>query len=99
MVGGVNLTDQVNSSVAALRTTLNGITDATSAEAAVRVRHLAETVPISDLGGIVVRALDLIDTLCWESLERGDVVAFANQSRIGAELLDFGECSCLLADG
>ena len=33
-VGGVNLADQVNSSIAALRTTLTGITDAASAQAA-----------------------------------------------------------------
>jgi hypothetical protein len=34
IVGGVNLADQVNSSIGALRTTLGGITDAASAQAA-----------------------------------------------------------------
>jgi hypothetical protein len=72
-------------------------TEPASVEAAVRLRHLAETVPISDLGGIVVRALALTNSLCWESLERGDVAAFAQQTEMGAELHEFGVCSRLLA--
>jgi hypothetical protein len=73
--------------------------DPASVEAAVRLRRLAETVPIADLGGVVVRALALTNSLCWESLERGDVVAFADQADMGAELHDFGVCSRLLASG
>jgi hypothetical protein len=73
-------------------------TDPASVKAAVRLRHLAETVPIADLGEIVVRALALANSLCWESLERGDVTAFARQAEMGAELREFGVCARLLAD-
>jgi hypothetical protein len=78
MVGGVNLTDQVNSSVAALRTTLGGITDATSAEAAVpkireakaqldRVSALAEQLPPDGkraLARLIATALPAINGMC-----------------------------------
>ena len=78
MVGGVNLTDQVNSSVAALRTTLTGITDATSAEAAVpkirdakaqldRVSVLAEQLPPDGkrtLARLIAAAMPAINGMC-----------------------------------
>jgi hypothetical protein len=45
-----------------------------------------------------VRALELVDRLCQDSLGRGDAVAFACQSAIGAELHDFGVCAGLLEE-
>jgi hypothetical protein len=78
MAGGVNLADQVNSSVAALRTTLAGITDATSAEAAVprirdakaqldRVSALAEQLPPDGkraLARLIAAAMPAINGMC-----------------------------------
>jgi hypothetical protein len=39
----------------------------------------------------------LADELCWDSLDRGDVAAFARQCACGAELREF--CVCVLPDG
>src|SRR5436190_215972 len=41
-----------------------------SYQAAARLRHLAETVPVADLASVVPGALDLVDDVCWDSLER-----------------------------
>jgi len=71
--------------------------DPGSSLAAARLRRQAETVPIASLGSVVLRALDLTSGLCWESLERGDVAAFARQAELGADLREFGVCSRLLA--
>jgi len=65
-------------------------------EAAVHLRHAAETVPVAALTLVVVRALELIDGLCWESLHRGDIAAFDHQAALGAELHEFGVCASLL---
>jgi hypothetical protein len=46
-----------------------------------------------------VRALELIDGLCWESLHRGDIAAFDHQAALGAELHEFGVCASLLTGG
>jgi hypothetical protein len=74
-------------------------TDRGSLAASVRLRNLAETVPVAALSVVVVRALELIDGLCWESLQRGDITAFDHQAALGADLRDFGVCAGLLADG
>ena len=66
------------------------VADPASVETLVNLRRLTETVPVSDLGGIAVQALVLLDTLCWRSLESGDGVAFAQQAAAGAELQEFG---------
>ncbi|MFF5212504.1 hypothetical protein [Streptosporangium sp. NPDC000396] len=63
-----------------------------------RLRFEAETVPIASLPSVVVRALTLTDTLCWESLSRADVVTFSRQAKICADLFDFGVCAGLLED-
>ena len=72
------------------------------AEAAVRdvaqLRRGAETGPVTALPSMVVRALALTDGLCWDSLERGDTLAFACQAAICAELRDFGICARLLQE-
>ena len=91
VVGGVNLTDQVNSSVAALRTTLNGITDATSAEAAVpkirdakaqldRVSVLAEQLPPDGkraLARLIAAAMPAINGMCDKILAMPGVAGVA----------------------
>ena len=66
-------------------------------DAAVHLRHVAETVPVSALTLVVVRALELIDDLCLGSLQRGDVAAFTQQAALDAALYEFGVCACLLA--
>jgi hypothetical protein len=72
------------------------VTNHASLEAAVHLRHTAETVPIAELTCVIVRALELIDGLCWESLHRGDIAAFDHQAALGAELHEFGVCASLL---
>jgi hypothetical protein len=74
-------------------------TNGASIEAAVHLRHVAETVPVAALSLVVVRALELIDGLCWESLHRGDIAAFDHQAALGAELHEFGVCASLLTGG
>ena len=74
----------------------------TTTEAAGRqawsLRVAAEQGPIQGLGWVTVRALALIDRLCWDSLNRGDIGAFSRQAAAGAALREFGVCSCLLRD-
>lgn len=65
--------------------------------AAVRLRHQAETFPPDGLAPVVIRALALIDRVCWESLTRGDTDAFARQAAIGADVAEFGMCAGFLA--
>jgi len=91
MAGGVNLTDQVSSSVAALRTTLAGITDATSAEAAVpkirearaqfdRVSVLAEQLPPEGkraLARMIASAMPAINGACDRILAMPGVAGVA----------------------
>ena len=74
------------------------VTTQAQLDAAVHLRHLAETVPVTALTLVVVRALELIDDLCWGSLQRGDVAAFTHQAALDAELHEFGVCACLLAE-
>ena len=62
------------------------------------LRHAAENEPVTALGSVTVRALALTECLCWDSLNRGDIAAFTRQARVGAELHDFGVCSCLLEE-
>jgi hypothetical protein len=63
-----------------------------------RLRRAAETTSIGELGTVVVRALHLTNTLCWTSVDRGDLAAFDQQAELGAELSEFGHCSRLLTD-
>ncbi|SRR6266571_4504540 len=63
-----------------------------------RLRRDAETVPLTALGSVVVRALEMTDTLCWESLGRGDTAGFTRQAALGAEMCEFGTCAGLLEE-
>jgi hypothetical protein len=74
------------------------VANGASLEAAVHLRRAAETVPVAALAFVVVRALELIDGLCWESLHRGDIAAFDHQAALGAELREFGVCASLLQE-
>jgi hypothetical protein len=62
------------------------------------LRHEAETAPLAALGSVIVRALELGNRLCWDSLGRGDAVAFSRQAAMCAELREFGLCANLLAE-
>jgi len=62
-----------------------------------QLRHEAETRPITALSAVAVHALELTDGMCWDSLAKGDSVAFAREAAIGAELREFGVCAGLLA--
>jgi hypothetical protein len=62
------------------------------------LRHQVETGPRAGLAQALIRALALADGLCWESLSRGDIPAFARQARISADLQMFGICARLLRD-
>jgi hypothetical protein len=70
--------------------------DQQRAREAAGLRHEAETVPLAALGSVLVRALELGNRLCWDSLGRGDVVAFSRQAAMCAELREFGLCARLL---
>lgn len=63
------------------------------------LRREAETVPVTTLASVAARAMRLADVLCWESLSRGDTVAFCQQVAVSAELYEFGVCSGLLGEG
>jgi len=45
-----------------------------------------------------VRALEVADRVCWESLTRGDAAAFIRQAEVCAELWEFGICGGLLEE-
>ncbi len=72
-------------------------------EAAVRdvagLRRQTEAGPLSGLGSVVARALELTDTLCWDSLQRGDSAAFTSQAAMCLELCQFAVCAGLLDEG
>ena len=57
-----------------------------------RLRYEAETVPPAKLGSVVVRALGVVDGLCWDSLGCGDAVPFGRQAAICADLWKFDIC-------
>jgi hypothetical protein len=63
-----------------------------------RLRQEAETRPPTALAPVVVRALELTDGLCWDSLTRGDTSTFTSQAGICADLREFGVCAGLLEE-
>jgi hypothetical protein len=75
---------------------------ATTSEASLpevaRLRQRAETGPRSAMASVVVRALEVADSACWDSLSRGDAAAFVRQAALSAELWEFGICAGLLED-
>jgi hypothetical protein len=61
-----------------------------------RLRQQVETWPVTWLAAETIRALALAELLCWDSLARGDTVAFDRQAAISADLRLFGVCARLL---
>ena len=78
---------------------LQAATGRSEAQDVARLRHEAETRPVTSLAATVARALALADGLCWDSLSRGDMDEFDQQARISADLRLFGLCARLLRDG
>ena len=66
------------------------------ARAVAQLRSEAETSPPSALYVVMIRALEMTDEICLDSLARGDMTAFSSQVASGAELLEFGVCAGLL---
>lgn len=64
-----------------------------------RLRREAEIGPLQRLGSVLVHALKLTDSLCWESLGQGETSAFSSQAALCAELREFGLCASLLEEG
>jgi hypothetical protein len=60
-----------------------------AAPALARLRAQVETGPLTGLASATARAMALADELCWDSLARGDTVAFTAQATILAELRQF----------
>jgi hypothetical protein len=54
-----------------------------------RLRTEVETGGLAGLASATGRAMALADGLCWDSLTRGDITAFADQAEILAELCQF----------
>ena len=62
------------------------------------LRHEAETGPLARLTPIAVRALELTERQCWDSLSEGDTAAFASQAAVSAQLHEFGVSAGLLGE-
>jgi hypothetical protein len=62
------------------------------------LRYAAENEPVQALPLVTLQALALAESLCWESLDRGDTAAFTRQAAVCAELHEFGVCAGLLID-
>lgn len=75
---------------------------ATSQATVRNVEHLrqeAETAPFAALASVAVRALELTDGACWDSLTRGETAVFVREAAICAELWQFGIGAGLLEEG
>ena len=73
----------------------------TNEASVVEVAHLrlrAETGRRSALASVAVRALEVADRLCWDSLTRGDAAAFLSQAVVCAQLWEFAVCAGLLEE-
>lgn len=72
----------------------------TAEETALEVACLRHQIEEGSLAGLVTaarRALTLADSLCWESLSRGDVTAFTSQATLAEDLHLFGISARLVA--
>jgi len=58
----------------------------------------AETGPLTTLASIALRALEVTDRVCWDSLTRGDAPGFERQAMACAALWEFADCAGLLED-
>lgn len=76
----------------------SAITDEASVVGVKYLRREAETGSGSALATVAVRALQVADRLCWDSITRGDSAAFVSQAAICSQLWEFGVCAGLLKD-
>jgi hypothetical protein len=74
---------------------LLAVTPPSAAGDVTNLRHQVETGPITRLAAEMTLALALADKLCWDSLSRGDAVAFDRQAVICGEIRLFGACARL----
>jgi hypothetical protein len=73
-------------------------TDEASACGVDRLRREAETMPLSALASVTVRAIACADVMCWGSVAQGDTTTFDRQAAAAAKLHEFGVCAGLLAE-
>jgi hypothetical protein len=78
---------------------LQSVTTSDTALEVACLRHQIEEGPLSGLVPAARRALTLADGLCWDSLSRGDVTAFASQATLAGDLRLFGISARLVGDG
>jgi hypothetical protein len=62
------------------------------------LRRQVEDGPVARLAADLARALALADRMCWDSLSRGDALAFDRQAAVSADLRLFGACARLVDD-
>jgi hypothetical protein len=62
------------------------------------LRREAETMPPPALASVAVRSVVLADTMCWNSIARGDAAAFSGQAEAGAALYEFSLCAGLFGE-
>jgi hypothetical protein len=62
------------------------------------LRHLVEDGPEMELETELECALALADRICWDSVSRGDIDAFARQASICENLRMLGVCAGLIDD-
>ncbi|MGH7537429.1 MAG: hypothetical protein ACREMF_02235 [Gemmatimonadales bacterium] len=74
-------------------------TDEAVVREVVRLRREAENTRPAALGPVVVRAVKLIDRVCWDALTRGGSAALIRDTAIYAELWEFGVCAGFLEEG
>jgi len=74
------------------------IRDEASVAEVARLRRRAETGRRWAMASVAVRALEVADCGCWDSLTRGDAAAFIRQATVCAELWEFGVCAGLLEE-
>jgi hypothetical protein len=62
------------------------------------LRQLVEDGPEAELDAELACALALADRICWDSVSRGDIEAFARQAPICENLRLLGVCAGLMDD-
>jgi hypothetical protein len=73
-------------------------TDEESARDIDRFRREAETMPLTGLVSVAMRAMALADGMCWDSIARGDAAGFSRLAEASTRLYEFGVCAGLLRD-
>jgi len=74
------------------------ITDQAAVVEVTHLRQRAETGRRPAMVSVAVRALEVADCGCWDSLTHGDAAAFTRRATVCAELWEFGVCAGLLEE-